>query len=116
MKLENQNKYPIITLCGSTKFKKEFIKVTEELTLQGVVVISVGLFGHADSKFDTVITPEIKKMLDNLHLQKIDMADQIFVINVDGYMGESTRNEIEYAKKQNKVINYLENGNKRSEN
>lgn len=102
-------KYPIITLCGSTKFKKEFIEITEKLTLQGAVVISVGLFGHADNKFGKVITPKVKKMLDDLHLQKIDMSDQIFVINVGGYIGESTRNEIEYAKKHGKIIKYLEN-------
>ena len=83
----------------------------EALTLKGTVVISVGLFGHADGKFGDVITPEKKRMLDDLHFQKIDMADEIFVINVGGYIGESTRNEIEYAKKQGKVIKYLEYGN-----
>lgn len=103
-----KGKYPVVTLCGSTRFKDEFIRVTEQLTLQGVVVISVGLFGHADNKYSTIISDEIKKMLDDLHLQKIDMADQIYVINVGGYIGESTRNEIEYAQKQGKVIKYLE--------
>ena len=50
-----------------------------------------------------------KEMLDDIHKRKIDMADEIFVINVDGYIGESTRSEIEYAKQNGKVINYLEN-------
>jgi hypothetical protein len=107
--VEKKGRYPVVTLCGSTKFKEEFIRVAEQLTLQGAVVISVGLFGHADNKFGTVISPGVKEMLDDLHLQKIDMAEQIFVINVGGYIGESTRNEIEYAKKQGKVIKYLEN-------
>ena len=103
-------RYPVVTLCGSTKFKDEYIKVQEELTLMGYVVISVGLFGHADNKFGNEITPQVKRMLDDLHFQKIDMADEIFVINVGGYVGNSTRNEIEYAKKQGKTIKYLENG------
>lgn len=103
-------RYPVVTLCGSTKFKDEYIKVQEELTLMGYVVISVGLFGHADNKFGNEITPQVKRMLDDLHFQKIDMADEIFVINVGGYIGNSTRNEIEYAKKQGKTIKYLENG------
>lgn len=102
-------KYPIITLCGSTRFKEEYIKVQEELTLMGYVVISVGLFGHADNKIDKEITPQVKVMLDDIHFQKIDMADEIFIVNVGGYIGNSTRNEIEYAKKKGKKIKYLEN-------
>ena len=54
------DKYPVITLCGSTKFKDEFIHYTEEFTLKGYIVLSVGLFGHADNKFGTIITPEVK--------------------------------------------------------
>jgi len=87
-------KFPVVTLCGSTKFKEEFIKINEELTLQGYIVISVGLFGHADDKFNNIITPEKKELLDKIHLRKIDMADIIYVINVNGYVGKSTRNEI----------------------
>lgn len=102
-------KYLVVTLCGSSKFKDEFIRIAEELTLQGFLVISLGLFGHADKKFGNVITPEVKKMLDEVHLQKIDMANIVYVINVDGYIGESTRNEILYAKQQGKQLIYLEN-------
>lgn len=100
--------YPVITLCGSTRFKEDFIRVQRELTLKGYVVISVGLFGHADGEYQTVLTEEVKEMLDDMHLQKIDMAEAIYVINPGGYIGSSTRKEIEYAKAQEKQVQYLE--------
>jgi len=100
--------YKVITLCWSTKFKDEFLKVQKQLTLEGNIVISVGLFGHADGEFENVITPEIKVMLDDIHKRKIDMADEIFVINKNGYIGSSTRSEIKYAKEHGKKIVYLE--------
>jgi len=102
------DKYRIITLCGSTRYKDEFLKVQRKLTLEGNIVISVGLFGHADDEFKDSITTEIKIMLDDMHKRKIDMADEIYVINKNGYIGESTRSEIEYAIKTGKRINYLE--------
>ena len=96
-------KYKVITLCGSTRFKDEFLKVQKDLTLQGNIVISVGLFGHSgDSEvwenMDEGTLTKTKEMLDDMHKRKIDMADEIFVINVGGYIGESTKSEIEYAK------------------
>ena len=105
--------YKIITLCGSTKFKEEFLKVQKDLTLKGNIVISVGLFGHSgDSEvwenMDEGTRTKTKEMLDDMHKRKIDLADEIFVINVGGYIGESTRSEIEYAKNTGKKINYLE--------
>ena len=99
-------KYPVITLCGSTRFKDEFIKAQKRLTLEGNIVISVGLFGHSGD--DEVWTEGTKEMLDNMHKRKIDMADAIYVINVGGYIGESTRLEIEYAKRHGKEVSYLE--------
>lgn len=104
-------KYKVITLCGSTKFKNEFLQVQKKLTLSGDIVISVGLFGHADGEFENIITPEVKIMLDDMHKRKIDMADEIFVINKNGYIGESTKSEIEYAIKTGKRVNYLESVN-----
>ena len=101
------NKFKVITLCGSTKFKEEFLKMQKELTLQGNIVISVGLFGHADGDYQTVLTEEVKIMLDEMHKSKIDMADEIFVINPNNYIGQSTKSEIEYAINTNKPINYL---------
>ena len=106
-------KYPIITLCGSTRFKKEFMEVEKRLTLEGNIVISVGLFGHSgDSEvwenMDEGTLTKTKEMLDDMHKRKIDMADEIFVINVGGYIGDSTHSEIDYAKAHGKRVNYLE--------
>ena len=99
-------KYKVITLCGSTRFKDAFLQAQKRLTLEGNIVISVGLFGHSG---DTeVLTEGVKEMLDDMHKRKIDMADEIFVINVGGYIGESTRNEITYAKSQGIGVRYLE--------
>ena len=103
--------YPVVTLCGSTRFKKEFMEVQKRLTLEGNIVISVDLFGHSgDSEvwenMDEGTLTKTKEMLDDMHKRKIDMADEIFVINVGGYIGESTRSEIEYAKAHGKKIRY----------
>lgn len=99
-------KYPVITLCGSTRFKEQFLEAQKRLTLEGNIVISVGLFGHSGD--EEVWTPGTKEMLDNMHKRKIDMADAIFIINVGGYIGSSTRSEIEYAKAYGKEVLYLE--------
>jgi hypothetical protein len=99
-------KYKVITLCGSTRFKDEFMGGQKRLTLEGNIVISVGLFGHSGD--NEVWIKGTKEMLDDMHLRKTDMADEIYVINVDGYIGTSTRNEIEYAKRTGKVVRYLE--------
>ena len=100
-------KYPVITLCGSIRFKEQFLEVQKRLTLAGNIVISVGLFGHSGD--DEVWTEGTKKMLDDMHKRKIDMADAIYVINVGGYIGSSTKSEIEYAQKNGKQVYYLEN-------
>ena len=105
--------YKVVTLCGSTKFKDEFLRVQKELTLNGNIVISVGLFGHSGDNevwenMDEGTLTKTKEMLDDMHKRNIDMADEIFVINVGGYIGESTKSEIEYAKSTGKKVNYLE--------
>ena len=105
--------YKVITLCGSTRFKEEFLKVQKQLTLQGNIVISVSLFGHSGDfevweNMDEGTFTKTKEMLVDMHKRKIDMADEIFVINVDGYIGDSTKAEIEYAKLTNKKVSYLE--------
>ena len=108
-----EKQYPVVTLCGSTKFKKEFMEAQKKLTLEGNIVISVGLFGHSgdeevwENKDEGTLT-KTKEMLDDMHKRKIDMADSIYVINVGGYIGESTKSEIEYAKKNGKAVRYLE--------
>ena len=108
-----KGKYSVITLCGSTKFKKEFMEVQKRLTLEGNIVISVGLFGHSGDQevwdgMDEGTLTKTKMMLDDMHKRKIDMADSIYVINVGGYIGESTKSEILYAQEHGKKIDYLE--------
>ena len=99
-------RFKVITLCGSTRFKDAFLETQKRLTLEGNIVISVGLFGHSGD--DEVWKEGTKEMLDNMHKRKIDMSDGIFVINVGGYIGESTRSEIDYAIKNGKTVEYLE--------
>ncbi len=99
-------KYKVITLCGSIKFKDDFLREQKRLTLEGNIVISVGLFGHSGD--DEVWTENTKEMLDDMHKRKIDMADEIFVINKNGYIGTSTKSEIEYATKTGKKVNFME--------
>lgn len=106
-------KYKVITLCGSTRFKDAFVETQKKLTLEGNIVISVGLFGHAgdlevwENMTEDTLT-RTKEMLDDMHKRKIDMADEICVINVGGYIGESTNSEIDYAIATGKVVRYLE--------
>jgi len=112
-KILKKKKRKVITLCGSTKFKKEYEEWNKKLTLEGNVVLSCGVFAHAD---DIELTDEQKRMLDEIHIRKIDMSDEIFVLNVDGRIGESTQCEINYARKKGKKVGYLEElGNNRTE-
>ena len=103
--------YKIITLCGSTRFKDEFLRVQKELTLQGNIVISVGIFSHSDKEDEKLLmtmtnSESVLEMLRDIHKKKIDMADEIYVINVDGYIGENTQSEIEYAISKGKKVKY----------
>ena len=100
-------KYKVITLCESTRFKEDFIKVQKLLTLDGYIVITVGLFKEDLKSIEN--SENIKEMLDDMHKRKIDMADEIYVINVGGYIGSSTKSEIEYALSTGKIVKYLEN-------
>lgn len=89
------------------------MEAQKRLTLEGNIVISVGLFGHSGDDevwdgMDEGTLSKTKEMLDDMHKRKIDMADEIFVINVGGYIGESTRSEIEYAKAAGKPVKYWE--------
>jgi hypothetical protein len=105
-------KYKVITLCGSTRFKDEFMEAQKRLTLEGNIVISVGLFGHSGDNevwenMDEGTLTKTKEMLDDMHKRKIDMADEVYIINVGGYIGDSTRSEIEYAKQTGKPVKYM---------
>lgn len=102
----------IITLCGSTRFKAEYERMNAELTLKGNIVLSVGVFGkelgEGGKKNNTPLTSKQKILLDQIHLAKIDLSDEIFVINVDGYIGKSTHKEIRYATIKGMKIVFLE--------
>ena len=107
-------KRKVITLCGSSRFKKDFEEEAQRLTLEGNVVISLGVFSKSsiDNIFDAndeEMRIQLKDMLDDIHKQKIDMADEIFVINKDGYIGKSTWEEIQYAISKNKLVRFMEN-------
>ena len=98
-------KYKVITLCGSTRFKDAFMEAQKRLTLEGNIVISVGLFGHSGD--NEVWTNGTKEMLDDMHKCKIDMADEIFVINNGGYINNITNKK--YIKKLYLHILYIKN-------
>ena len=98
------DKYKIITLCGSTKYKKIFEKINLEFTLMGKIILQPGCYAHADN---IVITDNQKFKLDLLHKEKILMADCIYVINEDNYIGSSTKSEIDFANENNIPVYYL---------
>ena len=102
----------IVCLCGSTRFFEQFMEQNYRLTMAGNIVLSVGFFSHRPETYSSeevhAATPEEKIALDELHKRKIDLAHEIFVINVDGYVGESTTSEILYAERYGKKITFLE--------
>ena len=102
----------IVCLCGSTRFYDAFQKANYEETMAGRIVLSVGFYPHATSAAghgEGVGHNSAEKIaLDELHKRKIDLADEVLVLNVDGYIGESTRSEIAYAMVRGKVVKYLE--------
>lgn len=101
----------IVCLCGSTRFYETFQKANYEETMAGRIVLTVGFYPHSQEQAhgqEVGCTPEQKAMLDELHKRKIDLADEILVLNVDGYVGNSTRSEILYAHAHNKRIRWLE--------
>ena len=101
-----------VYFCGSTRFWDEFQKQNQKWTLQGMIVLTVGCNLKSDAELFTNMSPEelrkVKAKLDVLHFRKIDLCDQVYVLNVGGYIGESTEREIEYAKSLGKHVYYLE--------
>lgn len=95
----------IVCLCGATRFWKTFQEQSLALTKQGVIVLSIGCATGSDD--DHGITPEEKAVFDELHKRKIDLCDEVLVLNVGGYIGESTRSELEYAEANGKAVSYL---------
>lgn len=105
---------PTITvLCGSTRFFKTFRVHNLRLTLAGHIVLSIGCDTKSDAALEHEFIAEsgdpeaVKAALDELHKRKIDLADRVLVLNVGGYIGESTRSEIEYAEKIGRPVEYL---------
>src|SRR5690349_11699805 len=100
---------PIVTICGSTRFKDEIHAANARLTLEGNIVISLGVFGHTDMPDVDWTTggSDLKVMLDGLHREKIKLADSIYVVNPGNYIGESTRAEIQYAESLGLPVRYL---------
>ena len=97
----------IVCLCGSTRFPEAFAKAYREESLAFKIVLSVGVMVHAGDEPIKGDDPR-KEMLDRLHKHKIDLANEVLVLNVGGYVGTSTRSEIEYAKAHGKPIRWLE--------
>jgi 8-oxo-dGTP pyrophosphatase MutT (NUDIX family) len=100
----------IVCLCGSTKFHDEFVLANYQETMKGHIVLSVGFFMHTPQTVHGQTlgcTPGQKIKLDQLHKKKIEMADEILVLDIGGYIGDSTRSEIEHAEKLGKHIRYI---------
>ena len=99
----------VITLCGSTKFEAEFAEINQRLTMEGCVVMSLGMFSLPDlPEYDwTADSSDLKERLGSMHFQKIRMADEVYIVDPDGYVGESTRREIAYAESLGKPVRYL---------
>jgi len=104
---------PTITvLCGSTRFGEAFQEANLRLTVEGHIVLSIGCDLRSDhdlwSDMAEFEIENLKRRLDELHKRKIDLADEVLVLNVGGYIGDSTRSEIEYAEKLGRPVRYLE--------
>jgi hypothetical protein len=94
----------IVTICGSGRFLKQMHEVEERLTLEGKIVLMIGVNTKDVARTENM--EHYKPMLDELHLRKIDISNRVYVVDVDGYIGESTRREIAYSEKKGKPIEY----------
>jgi hypothetical protein len=110
MNLTEKEEFPIVCICGSTRFENETKRMAESLTLAGQVVLMVNCWSKKDALHEPLnpIDEEIKTMLDKIHKQKIRMANYVLVMNINGYWGKSTQSEIDYAKKIGKPVKYIE--------
>ncbi len=99
----------IVCLCGSTRFMDAFNEAGWQKTLDGEIVLSVGVSKHLPTDHGgEYLGEDVVEALDELHKRKIDLSDYVLVLNVGGYIGDSTRSEIEYAQAQGKRVDYLE--------
>jgi hypothetical protein len=106
------DKPKIVCLCGSTRFTELMLIKQWELTKQGYIVLTwcalPDSYYQGQEKAHIGDQEGVKKLVDELHKRKIDLADEVMILNVGGYIGESTRSELNYAKEHGKVIRYLE--------
>ena len=107
-----KNKPTIVCLCGSTRFGEQFAEANLRETLAGNIVLTIGCSMRSDAELfkgmDSLQLQMVKADLDELHKRKIDMADEVLILNVDGYVGDSTFSELIYAARQGKIIRWLE--------
>jgi hypothetical protein len=96
----------IVCLCGSTRFKDAYENATLAEALMGRIILSVDWYSHSDERFRPNL--DEKQRLDELHLRKIELADEVLVLNVGGYIGESTGNELAYAMALGRPVRTLE--------
>ena len=96
----------VITICGSLKFEKDIKYWAEKLTFEGNCVLSIIYPISTDLG---VYTPEQRRFFAEAHYKRIDLSDALFVVNKNGYIGDSTQKEIEYAKARGKEVIFLEN-------
>ncbi|AKU15380.1 hypothetical protein [Luteipulveratus mongoliensis] len=105
----------IVCLCGSSRFHDAFQQANYDLTMAGEIVLSIGFYpsakaqhGHGHGHGEGVGHDSVEKVaLDELHKRKIDLADYVYVLDVDGYVGESTKSEIVYASQHGIPVRYL---------
>ena len=105
MSTDTDSRPRIVCLCGSTRFKDAFVEANFRETMAGRIVLTVGCFMHAEA---IPINDNEKAALDELHKRKIDLADEVVILNVTGYIGNSTQSELDYARDHGKPIRYLE--------
>ena len=108
-----KRKYPVVCLCGSTRFEKETLEMAEGLTLAGNIVLMVNCWSRKDALHEPQngVDEEIKALLDDIHKEKIRLSDWVLVMNIKGYIGKSTQSEIDFALKIGKTVKFLESQN-----
>lgn len=102
----------IVCLCGSTRFKELFEQMNLQETLAGKIVLSIGCASKSDAELFGALSErewnDTKEKLDRLHFEKIKLADEVFILSRDAYVGESTAREIRYALMLGKRVRWLE--------
>ncbi len=104
----NNGRPLVVCLCGSTRFYEAFQDANLQETLRGHIVLTVGCATRSDAELGIEDDSELKRMLDELHMRKIEMADEVLILNVGGHIGTSTTNELGYARKLGKDVRFLE--------